>query len=167
MLSASLQSDLCEFIAARRSCRQHVLYQATVRHEPNRLISGSVWGPSLFPEDVVKEVLDSAAHSNMNLRSKWKFSFKRKSTEGQGAQPKNRNRKRRGGNQTGASGSQQHQPQAQKATTTSQPTLVVPCSPSGQPLANQQPQYVMVSPCLLYTSPSPRDGLLSRMPSSA
>ena len=25
----------------------------------------------------------------------------------------------------------------------------------------------MVSPCLLYTSPSPRDGLLSRMPSSA
>ena len=23
------------------------------------------------------------------------------------------------------------------------------------------------SPCLLYTSPSPRDGLLSRMPSSA
>ena len=26
---------------------------------------------------------------------------------------------------------------------------------------------VMISPCLLYTSPSPRDGLLSRMPSSA
>ena len=25
----------------------------------------------------------------------------------------------------------------------------------------------MVNPCLLYTSPSPRDGLLSRMPSSA
>ena len=24
-----------------------------------------------------------------------------------------------------------------------------------------------VAPCLLYTSPSPRDGLLSRMPSSA
>ena len=24
-----------------------------------------------------------------------------------------------------------------------------------------------ISPCLLYTSPSPRDGLLSRMPSSA
>ena len=27
--------------------------------------------------------------------------------------------------------------------------------------------YVLLSPCLLYTSPSPRDGLLSRMPSSA
>ena len=26
---------------------------------------------------------------------------------------------------------------------------------------------VRVAPCLLYTSPSPRDGLLSRMPSSA
>ena len=25
----------------------------------------------------------------------------------------------------------------------------------------------MIGPCLLYTSPSPRDGLLSRMPSSA
>ena len=27
--------------------------------------------------------------------------------------------------------------------------------------------YPIVAPCLLYTSPSPRDGLLSRMPSSA
>ena len=26
---------------------------------------------------------------------------------------------------------------------------------------------LVMSPCLLYTSPSPRDGLLSRMPSSA
>ena len=26
---------------------------------------------------------------------------------------------------------------------------------------------VLLKPCLLYTSPSPRDGLLSRMPSSA
>ena len=26
---------------------------------------------------------------------------------------------------------------------------------------------ILVEPCLLYTSPSPRDGLLSRMPSSA
>ena len=28
-------------------------------------------------------------------------------------------------------------------------------------------EYSMVETCLLYTSPSPRDGLLSRMPSSA
>ena len=30
-----------------------------------------------------------------------------------------------------------------------------------------RPRELLSSPCLLYTSPSPRDGLLSRMPSSA
>ena len=30
-----------------------------------------------------------------------------------------------------------------------------------------KPTFVTVNGCLLYTSPSPRDGLLSRMPSSA
>ena len=41
-------------------------------------------------------------------------------------------------------------------------------------LANDQPQYigsnrshVVIKTCLLYTSPSPRDATLSRMPSSA
>ena len=29
------------------------------------------------------------------------------------------------------------------------------------------PHDIVILPCLLYTSPSPRDGLLSRMPSSA
>ena len=29
------------------------------------------------------------------------------------------------------------------------------------------PEHIDVTGCLLYTSPSPRDGLLSRMPSSA
>ena len=33
------------------------------------------------------------------------------------------------------------------------------------PALNARPQHVLG--CLLYTSPSPRDGLLSRMPSSA
>ena len=34
---------------------------------------------------------------------------------------------------------------------------------------NKKKDYVFdfLTPCLLYTSPSPRDGLLSRMPSSA
>ena len=39
-----------------------------------------------------------------------------------------------------------------------------------QPAASQDTQSTMqlgYNPCLLYTSPSPRDGLLSRMPSSA
>ena len=33
--------------------------------------------------------------------------------------------------------------------------------------ANESPNQARMEPCLLYTSPSPRDGLLSRMPSSA
>ena len=32
---------------------------------------------------------------------------------------------------------------------------------------NRKATHISYSPCLLYTSPSPRDGLLSRMPSSA
>ena len=35
------------------------------------------------------------------------------------------------------------------------------------PISNQEVKKDQVSDCLLYTSPSPRDGLLSRMPSSA
>src|SRR5680860_1789791 len=34
-------------------------------------------------------------------------------------------------------------------------------------LRNQEMELTRVNVCLLYTSPSPRDGLLSRMPSSA
>ena len=34
-------------------------------------------------------------------------------------------------------------------------------------LAQDMTQEVFIKVCLLYTSPSPRDGLLSRMPSSA
>ena len=39
----------------------------------------------------------------------------------------------------------------------------------GMPLGNEQEgrSQVISNDCLLYTSPSPRDGLLSRMPSSA
>ena len=41
-------------------------------------------------------------------------------------------------------------------------TVIVEAKASGLPLT-----YEMRKLCLLYTSPSPRDGLLSRMPSSA
>ena len=34
-------------------------------------------------------------------------------------------------------------------------------------LRNKERKTLQTHPCLLYTSPSPRDGLLSRMPSSA
>ena len=36
----------------------------------------------------------------------------------------------------------------------------------GRPKGQVDPQY-SIAPCLLYTSPSPRDGATSRMPSSA
>ena len=39
--------------------------------------------------------------------------------------------------------------------------------PALQKFAGQRPKTVNLRTCLLYTSPSPRDGLLSRMPSSA
>ena len=39
--------------------------------------------------------------------------------------------------------------------------------PPGEDSVNVQPSSPETSTCLLYTSPSPRDGLLSRMPSSA
>ena len=51
--------------------------------------------------------------------------------------------------------------------------LIVACSPCNSKKGNRTPQEarmkLMKQPrsCLLYTSPSPRDGLLSRMPSSA
>ena len=34
-------------------------------------------------------------------------------------------------------------------------------------IAHENSRYMMINPCLLYTSPSPRDATLSRMPSSA
>ena len=37
----------------------------------------------------------------------------------------------------------------------------------GKEMASIETQYSILKRCLLYTSPSPRDGLLSRMPSSA
>ena len=44
------------------------------------------------------------------------------------------------------------------------PTIVDPVT---IPKTTSETAKVLTSPCLLYTSPSPRDGLLSRMPSSA
>ena len=52
-----------------------------------------------------------------------------------------------------------------------QPASVIIAEPSGsgksELVENLLKEKKLLSPCLLYTSPSPRDGLLSRMPSSA
>ena len=41
------------------------------------------------------------------------------------------------------------------------------CTTEGQDFRDLKAQFTKANTCLLYTSPSPRDGLLSRMPSSA
>ena len=46
-------------------------------------------------------------------------------------------------------------------------STVGPEGTDGSPRGDVGPVARILDPCLLYTSPSPRDGLLSRMPSSA
>ncbi|XP_066981300.1 uncharacterized protein [Macrobrachium rosenbergii] len=94
-LLASFQSDLFDFIVARRNCRKFVLADATIRHEPNKLIKSSIWGTNLFPEDMVNSVISEASRANQNLRIRWGLPFKRKSSEFSGPQPKGRKRSRR------------------------------------------------------------------------
>ena len=53
----------------------------------------------------------------------------------------------------------------EEASTSAAVTATAPVVETPQ-VAKEQPAPV-VDTCLLYTSPSPRDGLLSRMPSSA
>ena len=45
--------------------------------------------------------------------------------------------------------------------------LLSACAADDPAPAPAPTEHAPLSPCLLYTSPSPRDGLLSRMPSSA
>ena len=47
------------------------------------------------------------------------------------------------------------------------PTIAAPGSVAASQIASQPAATAQSYTCLLYTSPSPRDGLLSRMPSSA
>ena len=63
----SLKQDLFDFVSARRACRRHVFKHATIRHEPKKLIEGSVWGPNLFPAALVKAAIDAAASTNQTL----------------------------------------------------------------------------------------------------
>ncbi|XP_064116856.1 uncharacterized protein LOC135222647 [Macrobrachium nipponense] len=77
MLQAYL-SDLYDFIVARRACRKHVFANASIRHEPNKLINASIWGANIFPEDMVNSVLSEAARANQSLHDRWGLHFKRK-----------------------------------------------------------------------------------------
>ena len=158
----SLRHDLMDFAMARRACRKHVLEPATLRHEPIRLIDGPIWGADLFPRHLVSECIDGAVQAHENLQTRWKISFqKRKAQEGPGHQSRGQGRKRsRFNRQHRMQRLNQQQLQGQQA-------YMVPVTPQTQPPQGTQGYQMMAMPCLLYTSPSPRDGLLSRMPSSA
>ncbi|XP_068229053.1 LOW QUALITY PROTEIN: uncharacterized protein [Palaemon carinicauda] len=74
----TLQCDAYNFAVARHNCRKHVLAEASIRHEPNRLIKASIWGADLFPGDMVNSVLVEAARVNQSLRVRWGLIPKRK-----------------------------------------------------------------------------------------
>ncbi|XP_064109595.1 uncharacterized protein LOC135217560 [Macrobrachium nipponense] len=64
----TMQCDFYDFVIARCNCRKHVLAEATIRHEPNKIIASSIWGTDLFPTPVVDEVLYEASKVNQSLR---------------------------------------------------------------------------------------------------
>ncbi|XP_064109242.1 uncharacterized protein LOC135217346 [Macrobrachium nipponense] len=76
-LLGTFQHDLFDFAVARRACRKFVLRPATIRHEPNKLIRSSIWGPFLFPEDLVAQVTQEAVRANLTLATRWALKFKR------------------------------------------------------------------------------------------
>ncbi|XP_068207521.1 glutamate receptor ionotropic, delta-2-like [Palaemon carinicauda] len=92
---ATLTKDFYSFIRARRACREFVFTDATVKHKPRKLISSNIWGIHLFPDDLVKEIVDRAATENRNLLIKWDMSRKRKSSQDEGPQPKKKSNKPR------------------------------------------------------------------------
>src|SRR5680860_1724684 len=57
-----------------------------------------------------------------------------------------------------------HRPQSEYFGTDSYPTVALKAAALLHSLVKN---HALIDGCLLYTSPSPRDGLLSRMPSSA
>ncbi|XP_064100400.1 uncharacterized protein LOC135211154 [Macrobrachium nipponense] len=78
-LLLGMQCDLYDFAVARRNCRKHVLSEATIRHEPNKLLASSIWGADLFPASAVNEVQSEASRLNQSIILRWGIPFKRKS----------------------------------------------------------------------------------------
>lgn len=67
----SAAHDLYDFGLARRACRKYVLHFAKLRHEPTKLIMSSLWGESLFPGELVSEMVEAAAHAGQSLHTRW------------------------------------------------------------------------------------------------
>ena len=95
-LLTSLRLDLAAFAQARRLCRIKALTPAQTRHDPDRLIKGSIWGKDLFPTALVASIISDAEKAGKNLCDKWKINFrvKRKLDDSRGPQPKNLGYKR-------------------------------------------------------------------------
>ena len=68
---STLYDALANFIRARRACRQHIFNSCRIPHEPRKLINSCIWGEHLFPDDVVKAVIERAATENKSLLDKW------------------------------------------------------------------------------------------------
>ena len=143
----SLKQDLFDFAIARRACRPHVFKQATIRHEPRKLIDGSLWGPNLFPAALVQAAIDAAAAANQSLRSRWNLSYKRRFQENVGASTK-AGKKPKGTSQARGGGTAQYripkrtppqQQQQQPQYAVLQPVPSTSRASQGQPLIVLQP----------------------------
>ena len=135
-LVANLLHDLYDFYMARRACRKHVLDNATIRHEPLRLINGSIWGASLFPPPLVEEVMKNAVSHNQNIRTRWGMD-KRKYTEGFGPQPKSSKRKYYSNTSSSPMPSTSHTPRGQSFPATPQASYY--SSPANNPRYEREP----------------------------
>ena len=70
---ASVMHDIFDFGVARRQCRKSVLHHAAPRHESTKLINSPIWGESLFPSEVVRTIIISAANAGQSLRKRWEI----------------------------------------------------------------------------------------------
>ena len=103
---SSLHQDIMDFGLARRTCRRHIFRHAAIMHEPLSLIDSSLWGPSLFPAQLVRDTLEKAAAANQSLRDRLGLSFKRKSQDDASSKSKTSKKKKGSSQQKGSNTSQ-------------------------------------------------------------
>ena len=90
-LLTTLRTDIAAFHTARTNCRRSILTYAHNKFEADKLIKANIWGPKLFDEESVQEILESVSKTNTTLKARLGIytSFKRKFSEVGGPQPKN------------------------------------------------------------------------------
>ena len=156
-------------------------FQLTVLHRPGKL-QGHVDGLSrlplkepvfslegkirLAPEEAQKVIPDIHKQGHLGIKKTWQ-AFSRKFITDQGRDLCQEVVKSCPECQLGKDYGKQHAPKGKIES--SKPWDLVSIDIMGPlPCDDQSQRYIVtIMDCLLYTSPSPRDGLLSRMPSSA